>query len=226
MAVSVETLWKVVNSNNSMSREALASRPSLPDEIYAQLAKDRSVVVREALSYNQFAPVSILRKLATSKAKAVVIGLATNASTPLDIIEDIYVNKAQDNFFILNGMARNPALPVKMLHELANSKYSEVQYTLLSNPSLPLEILQDLGSRLRNGYWVMADRRTSNPPEIWAELVTHEKEAVRTRALEKLSSLESDEELYATVEHLSGATMDASSLPKTWVLKLLEGYSV
>lgn len=215
-----------MNSKNSMAREALASRPSLPDEIYAQLAKDRSVVVREALSYNQFAPVSILRKLAESKAKSVVIGLAHNPSTPLDILDNIFRFKAPDNIYVQNNMASNPSIPQEFFKQLADSRYEEVKYTLLSNPATPLDILQDLGRKLRNGYWVIADRRDNNPTEIWVELVTHANNEIRKLALEKLSAPGNEEELHATVAHLFGATVDASSLPKTWVIKLLEGASV
>jgi hypothetical protein len=182
--------------------------PSVKLTILAQ-SDDR--ITREALASNQNTPIRILKKLAQDKSRSVSSAVLDNmnASDALRITwlkhsisdnisgivgDGTYWNRARaakkvnsvnlikelaktEDSAILTGLASNPNTPVEMLEQLANSGQWNVDCCVAANPNTPVDMLKQLAEEndtLLN--YVIADN--PNWPLSVLERITPDADAV------------------------------------------------
>jgi hypothetical protein len=139
--VPAEVFYKLVKSNDRITRETIALNENTPPEILIELLKDENPSIKKYIAQNKNTPPNALLELSKDENNYIIREVASNKSTPPEVLLELSKHKDK---YIRGDVANNINAPIEALTELSKDKIPYIREAVAENKSTPLNLLEVL----------------------------------------------------------------------------------
>lgn len=135
----------IAESSNYERLLKVAKNPNTDPDLLDELSTNLTTSIRVAVAGNPGTRPSTIRAMYKAEPKLNYTAVAANPGTPIDmLLAFAEQGMADDDYWLLNALARNPATPEETLDELLSLDAIVLRQLVAENPNTSIGTLMEL----------------------------------------------------------------------------------